>query len=173
MQTGYNICNSTTQNQDSLCQTSFFTSLDGNEHLHPLTRSITNSLRNTDFCLWAPSEPNSTVADTEGEMVAWCSKSGYGTRLIPEGTLTGLQFLKTPDYIQIVGFMDQTQINMASGDYGGEMDPHGADLVSPSPSIFVSGASPGCCSRAHLPLLGSGHLGYFYLDVMMLITACF
>lgn len=75
-------------------------------------------------------------------MVAWCSKPGYGTRLIPAGTLTGLQFLKTPDYIQIVGFMDQTQINMASGDYGGEMDPHGADLVSLFQSIFVRGASP-------------------------------
>ncbi|KJA19713.1 hypothetical protein HYPSUDRAFT_189656 [Hypholoma sublateritium FD-334 SS-4] len=109
VQKGYNLCNSTTETQESLCQTSFFTSLD-------------------DFCLWAPPDANSTVADTEGEMVAWCSKPGYGTRLIPAGTLTGLQFLKTPDYIQIVGFMDQTQINMASGDYGGEMDPHGADL---------------------------------------------
>ncbi|KAF9553480.1 hypothetical protein CPC08DRAFT_713723 [Agrocybe pediades] len=108
-QTGYNICNSTTENQDSLCQTSFFNDA-------------------TDFCLWAPSKPGETVADVEGEMVAWCSKPGHGTRLIPEGALTGLQFLKTPDYIQVVGFIDQTKINMASGDFGGEMDPHGADL---------------------------------------------
>lgn len=63
-------------------------------------------------------------------MVAWCTKPGHGTRLIPDGLLTGLQFLKTPDYIQVVGFMsDQTLINLALGDYGGEMDPHGADLV--------------------------------------------
>ncbi|KAG5642763.1 hypothetical protein DXG03_002142 [Asterophora parasitica] len=50
-QTGYNICNSTTQNQDSLCQTSFINSID-------------------DFCLWAPIDPNSIVGDIEGEMVA-------------------------------------------------------------------------------------------------------
>ena len=62
-------------------------------------------------------------------MVAWCSKSGHGTRLIPAGAITGVQFLKTPDYIQIVGFIDQTKVNIAVGDYGGEMDPHGADLV--------------------------------------------
>lgn len=62
-------------------------------------------------------------------MIAWCSKPGHGTRLIPAGALTGVQFLKTPDYIQIVGFINQTQIDMADGDYGGEMDPHGADFV--------------------------------------------
>lgn len=72
-------------------------------------------------------------------MVAWCSKPGHGTRLIPEGTLTGLQLLKTPDYIQLVGFMDQTRIDMADGDYGGEMDPHGADLVSSSINLFSDG----------------------------------
>lgn len=34
--------------------------------------------------------------------------------------------MKTPDYVQVVGFIDQTKINIADGDYGGEMDPHGA-----------------------------------------------
>ena len=85
--------------------------------------------RCSDFCLWAPSVSNKTVGEAEGEMVAWCSKPGHGTRLIPAGALTGVQFLKTPDYIQIVGFIDQTKVNIAGGDYGGEMDPHGADLV--------------------------------------------
>jgi hypothetical protein len=97
------------KNQDSLCQTALFNSIDN-------------------FCIWGPPEPDSVVGDTEGEMVAWCSKPGYGTRLIPEGTLKGLQYMKTPDYIQIVGFIDQTKINIQTGDYGGELDPHGADL---------------------------------------------
>jgi hypothetical protein len=83
-----------------------------------------------DFCLWAPSIPNSLIADTEGETVAWCTKPGRGTRLIPAGALTGVQFMKTPDYLQVVGFIDQTKIDMAGTDSGGEMDPHGADLVS-------------------------------------------
>jgi len=63
-------------------------------------------------------------------MVAWCTKPGHGTRLIPAGALTGVQFVKSPAYVQVVGFIDQTKINMLPGDYGGEMDPHGADLVS-------------------------------------------
>lgn len=61
-------------------------------------------------------------------MVAWCTKPGRGTRLIPETALQGVQFMKTPDYVQVVGFIKQDLINMAPGDYGGEMDPHGADL---------------------------------------------
>ncbi|KAJ8496996.1 hypothetical protein ONZ45_g12230 [Pleurotus djamor] len=108
-QFGFNICNSTTENQNSLCQTSFVNHID-------------------DFCLWAPSEPNSVIANTEGEEVAWCTKPGHGTRLIPEGTLTGVQYIRTPDYIQIVGFIKQTNINIQDGDFGGELDPHGADL---------------------------------------------
>jgi hypothetical protein len=108
-QHGYNLCNSTTENQDSLCQTSFVNTVD-------------------DFCLWAPSEPNSLVADTEGEMVAWCTKPGRGTRLIPAGALKGVQYIKTSAYVSVVGFIDQRFINIASDDWGGEMDPHGADL---------------------------------------------
>jgi hypothetical protein len=124
-QLGYNICNSTTENQNSLCQTSYFNSP-------------------SDFCLWAPSKPDSTIADTEGEEVAWCSQPGHGTRLIPAGALTGLQYLKTPDYIQIVGFIDQTKINIASGDYGGELDPHGADLRgNPMGGVMFSSAWTG------------------------------
>ncbi|KAJ7336355.1 manno protein [Mycena albidolilacea] len=108
-QTGYNQCNSTTEGSGSLCQTSFLSALD-------------------DFCLWAPRNPNSLIADTEGEEVAWCTKPGHGTRLIPPGALQGVQFMKTPDYVQVVGFIDQTKINLQADDSGGELDPHGADL---------------------------------------------
>lgn len=38
--------------------------------------------------------------------------------------------MKTADYVQVVGFIDQTKINLAADDFGGELDPHGADLVS-------------------------------------------
>jgi len=78
-----------------------------------------------DFCLWAPPEPNSVIGDTEGETVAWCTKPGKGTRLIPAGALTGVQFTKTPEYVQVVGFVNQSMINIQAEDYGGEMDPHG------------------------------------------------
>ncbi|KAG9314771.1 hypothetical protein JVU11DRAFT_3854 [Chiua virens] len=123
-QTGYNICNSTTQNQQSQCQTSMVNNID-------------------DFCLWAPPQPNSTIGDTEAWEVAWCTKSGYGTRLIPEGALTGVQMLVTSEYIQIAGFIDQTQVDLAAGDYGGELDPHGADLRgNPLGGLLYSNAFP-------------------------------
>ncbi|KAH8798400.1 hypothetical protein DL96DRAFT_1509396 [Flagelloscypha sp. PMI_526] len=107
-QAGYNICNSTTQNQDSLCQTAIVNSID-------------------DFCIWSAQKPNSVIGDIEGEAVAYCTKPDHGTRLFPAGSIKGLQFTKTPDYIQIVGFIDQAQINLQKDDFGGEMDPHGAD----------------------------------------------
>ncbi|KAH9984886.1 hypothetical protein BJV77DRAFT_952276, partial [Russula vinacea] len=76
-QSGYNQCNSTTQtrNQNSECQT-----------------LIVNSI--FDFCLYAPGTPNSTISDTEGEGVAWCTTKEHGTRGIPPGTFTGLQVLR-------------------------------------------------------------------------------
>lgn len=82
----------------------------------------------SDFCIWAPPDGPSTIGAAEHEAVAWCTKPGYGTRLIPGGALKGVQFTKTPDYIQVVGFIDQTQTNLKADDTGGEMDPHGADL---------------------------------------------
>ncbi|KXN92593.1 Pre-mRNA-splicing factor brr2, partial [Leucoagaricus sp. SymC.cos] len=65
---GYTICNLTTENQDSFCQTSFINDVE-------------------DFCLWAAIKPNSTVGDVEGEMAAWCTKPSHGMRLIPESAL--------------------------------------------------------------------------------------
>lgn len=125
LQAGYNRCNGTTENQESMCQTAYF---NGPE----------------DFCIWGPSEPDSIVANTEGEMVAWCTKPGHGTRLIPAGALTGLQWIKTPDYVQAVGFMDQTAINIKADDWGGEMDPHGADLRgNPMGGVVFSSAFGG------------------------------
>ncbi|KAJ7049843.1 hypothetical protein C8F01DRAFT_1378115 [Mycena amicta] len=106
-QSGYNQCNSTTENQDSLCQTMFVNHVD-------------------DFCLWAPAKPNSTIADTEGDEVAWCTKKGHGTRLIPAGAITSIQYIQTPSYIQIAGTLNQAMINIGGLD-GGELDSGGQD----------------------------------------------
>ena len=104
--------------------------------VHLFRISLATQLCLTDFCLWGPPEPNSVVGDTEGEAVAYCTKPEHGTRLIPRGALQGVQFMKTPDYVQVVGFIDQTQINMQVDDWGGEMDPHGADLVRISSGLW-------------------------------------
>jgi hypothetical protein len=81
----------------------------------------------TDFCMWSSSETNDTVGESEAREVAWCTKPGHGTRIIPPGAITGAQFLYAKDYVQVVGYIDQTQVGLAASDEGGELDPHGAD----------------------------------------------
>ena len=61
------------------------------------------------------------MGDTEGEAVAWCTKPGRGTRVIPQGAITGVQFMRTPAYVQVTGFINQQLINMQADDYGGEV----------------------------------------------------
>ncbi|EAU85094.1 macrofage activating glycoprotein [Coprinopsis cinerea okayama7 len=93
--------------EDSNCQTSWINSA-------------------TDFCLWAPPTLG-TVGALEREVVAYCTKSGRGARTIPDGTLTGVHFVKTPDYVQITGTGDFTKLNIPAGDWGGELDNKGGD----------------------------------------------
>ncbi|KAG7095419.1 hypothetical protein E1B28_006168 [Marasmius oreades] len=108
-QTGTNKC-STQADQKSTCQNAYINSVE-------------------DFCLFAPPDPgpDSVIGNTERLEVAWCMKNGYGTRLIPDGTIKGAHFVKTPDFVQITGVGDLTQLNIPAGDAGGELDPHGAD----------------------------------------------
>jgi len=107
-QSGYSICNSSTQNQDSLCQT-----------------ILVNNI--SDFCMWAPAKPNQTIAVTEGDEVGWCTKNGHGTRGVVPDTITGIQVLRTSQYLQIVAFINQSLLNMPADDYGGELDSGGQD----------------------------------------------
>ncbi|WWC72504.1 uncharacterized protein I206_106466 [Kwoniella pini CBS 10737] len=79
-----------------------------------------------DFCLFAPPEANSVIGETEAEEVAWCVQARNNARQIPDGTFTSVHFVKTPLYWQIQGLGDLTKLNIASGDEGGELDPHGA-----------------------------------------------
>ncbi|EPQ31712.1 uncharacterized protein PFL1_01045 [Pseudozyma flocculosa PF-1] len=85
-----------------------------------------NSIK--DFCVYGP--PNTkkyvTIGDSEEVLVSYCMKSGYGTRLIPDGTIKGAHFLKTPSFVQVTGTGDFTKIHVQAGDEGGELDPHGA-----------------------------------------------
>ncbi|KAF8151506.1 hypothetical protein B0H34DRAFT_131947 [Crassisporium funariophilum] len=78
-----------------------------------------------DFCLFAPPTPQA-IADSETLEVAWCTKPRNNARLIPDGTITGVSFLKTDFYVQLIGFGDLTKLNIPAGDFGGELDPHGA-----------------------------------------------
>ncbi|CAO1617676.1 unnamed protein product [Jaminaea pallidilutea] len=83
-----------------------------------------NSIK--DFCVYGPPGTHKTIGDQEAKVVSYCLKSGYGTRLIPDGTIKGAHFLKTPSYVQVTGVGDFTKIGIAAGDQGGELDPHGA-----------------------------------------------
>ncbi|KAJ6577623.1 hypothetical protein B0H19DRAFT_1207982 [Mycena capillaripes] len=79
-----------------------------------------------DFCLFAPPFV-AAIPDTETEEVAWCTMPRNNARVIPDGTITGVSFLKTDFYVQIMGTGDFTKLNIKAGDSGGELDPHGAE----------------------------------------------
>ncbi|KAJ7159544.1 hypothetical protein C8R46DRAFT_1001779 [Mycena filopes] len=80
-----------------------------------------------DFCLFAPPTGPAQISDTEELEVAWCTKPRNNARVIPDGVITGVTFLKTDFYVQIMGTGDFTKLNIAAGgDGGGELDPHGA-----------------------------------------------
>jgi hypothetical protein len=98
VRSGINNCG-TTSSQSSMCQTLWMNDA-------------------TDFCLWAPPTVGN-IGDTEREEVAWCTKSGRGTRVIPNGSLKGVHFVRTKDYVQVTGVGDFTKINVQKGDEGG------------------------------------------------------
>jgi len=119
--------------QDSLCQNAYVNSLE-------------------DFCVWSPpysDGTNATIPITERIEVAWCTKPGYGTRLLPPGTITGAHFVKTSLYVQLTGIGDFTKIGVPAGDSGGELDPHGADgNGNPEGGIVFTNAT-GTLAQAH------------------------
>ena len=71
--------------------------------------------------------PNETIGDIEAAVVAYCTKAGHGARVLPPGAITGLQFLRAPGYIEWIGYVDQTALNLQADDTGGELDPHGGE----------------------------------------------
>ena len=75
-----------------------------------------------DFCMWSSGTPVDTIGESEAREFAWCTAPGHGTRVIPPGTITGVQWLYSKNYLQVVGFLDQTKVNLnASDDGGGEL----------------------------------------------------
>lgn len=105
-QAGTNNCG-TGAKQDSNCQNAYLNSA-------------------TDFCLWGPASPG-TIGEAEREVVSYCTKSGRGTRLIPQGALESVHFVEAPNYVQVRGHGDLTKLNILPNDGGGELDPHGQD----------------------------------------------
>lgn len=77
--------------------------------------------------IWGGPFPDVTVGEDEEQLVAYCTTDTHGTRVLPPGALKGVQFIKTPDYVEVIGYIDQTSLNLQADDYGGEEDPHGAD----------------------------------------------
>lgn len=90
--------------------------------------------------LWGSPNVNETVADTEEEMVAYCTSDKYGTRVLPPGALQGVQFIQTPDYVEIVGYIDQTALNLQADDYGGEE----GESPFPLQSFFITHTTIRC-----------------------------
>lgn len=120
-QAGTNQCG-TANNQTSMCQNLYVNSIE-------------------DFCVWGGQTPGSLIGNVEQIVVAYCTKAGRGTRLITNGTLISAHFVETPDYIQITGTGNWGNVNIAEGDAGGELDPHGPDgLGNPHGGLVFSNA---------------------------------
>lgn len=49
---------------------------------------------------------------------SYCTDFGHGTRVMPKGTITSLQFMRTSTYIQVTGQFNQTGIGLDPTDYG-------------------------------------------------------
>ncbi|KAG6906752.1 hypothetical protein DXG01_012282 [Tephrocybe rancida] len=73
-----------------------------------------------DFCIFAPPSLYN-ISDSETFEVAWCTQQRNNARLIPDGTLTGVSFLKTDAYVQVYGYGDFTKLNIPFGDWGGSI----------------------------------------------------
>jgi hypothetical protein len=43
-----------------------------------------------DFCLWGSPIKDGLIGNVEAATVAYCSKPGHGTRVMPAGTLTAV-----------------------------------------------------------------------------------
>ncbi|KAJ9110675.1 hypothetical protein QFC19_001504 [Naganishia cerealis] len=78
-----------------------------------------------DFCLFAPPKPGVTIGDSEAFEVAYCVQPRNNARVIPDGVLKAVHFVKTPLYVQVQGWGDFTKLNVVAGDDGGELGPHG------------------------------------------------
>ncbi|WVQ94305.1 hypothetical protein IAU59_001384 [Kwoniella sp. CBS 9459] len=140
-QSGYNACG-TTSSQDSMCQNVFVNAVD-------------------DFCLWGPpsttsneGDGTSKIGNVEQIVVSYCLKDGYGTRLIPQGTINGAHFVKVQSdkvsYVQVTGNGDLTKLLIPAGDEGGELDPHSwTGLGNPQGGLVFTNAFSGAYEQTH------------------------
>ncbi|AAW45184.1 hypothetical protein CNBI3590 [Cryptococcus deneoformans B-3501A] len=140
-QYGTNACG-TSSSQDSKCQNVYVNGVD-------------------DFCLWGPPETTSNEGDgtskignVEQIVVSYCLKDGYGTRLIPPGSITGAHFVKVlsekVSYVQVTGVGDLTKLLIPAGDDGGELDPHSwTGLGNPQGGLVFTNAFTGSYEQTH------------------------
>ncbi|KAG1753582.1 uncharacterized protein EDB91DRAFT_1043497, partial [Suillus paluster] len=154
-QTGYNNC-TTGYNQTSQCQNAYVNTVQ-------------------DWCVWGPHQPGPdlVIGTIERIQVAWCMQSGYGTRLIPDGSITGAHVVVTPDYVQVTGVGNLTNINIPTNDTGGDDNPIGGLVFSSAFGAleeiyewtnFVSADQ--FCFRACKPAVNASTMCQHIYDVM-------
>ena len=88
--------------------------------------------------MWSSGQPDDTVGESEAREFAWCTSPGHGTRVIPPGAITGAQWLYATDYLQVVGYIDQSQVNLDPTDEGGGMSILDPDHLDCTPDSFFN-----------------------------------
>lgn len=86
-QTGFNNCADEGWNQKSQCQTAWLNDVN-------------------DWCIWGPPD-GGEVGATERIAVAYCTTDTHGTRLIPDGTITGAHFVRAARLHGILPIIDR------------------------------------------------------------------
>ncbi|KAJ3197634.1 hypothetical protein HK101_002062 [Irineochytrium annulatum] len=92
------------------------------------------------FCLLLPAVKGQTVGDSEGSAKAKCfgSASTPGSSKLPDGAIKSAHYVKTAQYHQVTGMIDEDLLGISQSDGGGQYDnaPHGSEPSSgavPSP----------------------------------------
>ena len=124
-----------------------------NQSLYWTERLLFMGFTITKWLDWRLGSKSSSLLHPE---YSWFSSNSFRCYHRPSGLLSSFffflviskwhsifwQFTKTPAYIQIVGFIDNTAIGLDPTDYGGELDPHSADLQgNPLGGVIYSNTS--------------------------------
>jgi len=78
------------QNVRPCSSTTSLVRISRNDGFNPIALTCSGT---TDFCLWGSPTANGVIGNVEAIVVAYCSKAGHGTRIMPEGTLTAVYVL--------------------------------------------------------------------------------
>lgn len=86
---------------------------------HPTVKIVSANA----FCFFLPPGPNKDVASHEDEGVPYCTKPSVvpGNKVFPKNFITVAHYAKTPNYVQVTGYLDPKKFGLIPDDQGGQV----------------------------------------------------